>query len=60
MTNVMTNVMTNEILNEEQLNSVAGGGIYPPRMLNLNSMYPLKYPPKMQSEDPTPFQQMPH
>ncbi len=56
----MTNVMTNEILNEEQLNSVTGGGMYPPRMLNQNSMYPLRYPPKMQSEDSMPFQQTPH
>ena len=53
----MTNVMTNEILNEEQLNEVAGGGMYPPRMLNQDSVYTLKYPPKMQSAEPKPFQQ---
>ena len=58
----MTNVIINkeELLNEEQLNSVTGGGMYPPRMLNQNSMYPLRYPPKMQSEDSMPFQQTPH
>ena len=55
----MTNVIINkeEILNEEKLDQVAGGGMYPPRMLNQNSIYPLRYPPKMQSAEPKSFQQ---
>ena len=47
--------MANEILKNEQLEQIAGGAFIPPA---LNKQM---YPPKMQSENPSPsIQQTPH
>lgn len=52
----MTNVIINneELFNEEQLDKVAGGIFIPP------ALQKQMYPPKMQSENPNPFETNPH